>query len=231
MVLHSGPNARLPAAFLALPSSCNSMAPSVAPLTIRSTHKNVAPNTMALCASCMPDASGFVAPVRSASSVKNTPPPKSRVGSVPCFGQSRLILLPLPLHPLCRSRHLCLRPHLCSGAIGLADLCAASGFSSSAGKPSPSPGSLSPRQSLLLNRARRCSRVNTAPTTDSPGRSAWLAMPVRLTLPDLLSSYMASPLASLRPSVPLLRPSRKRLFSHSAPTFPFSAGWEPLLYR
>jgi hypothetical protein len=51
--------------------------------------------------------------------------------------------------------------------------------------------------------------------TPPPGHSAWLAMPVLLTLPGFVSSCMVSPLASSRPSVPLTKRSRKQSLSTS----------------
>src|SRR5579864_5570022 len=42
---------------------------------------------------------------------------------------------------------------------------------------------------------------------------------------------MASPLTSLRPLVPLLRPSRKLLFLSTAQSLPFAAAWTPFFHR
>src|ERR1051326_9316933 len=42
---------------------------------------------------------------------------------------------------------------------------------------------------------------------------------------------MTSPLASLRPLVPLLRPSRKLLFLSTAQSLPFAAAWTPFFHR
>jgi hypothetical protein len=211
MVLRSGPKARLPAGFLAPLLRCNPTAPCAARLPSRSMRKSADPNTMALCACCMLVVLAFAAVARFGSSVKSTLPPKSHDGSAPCFGLCLLALLPLPLCLLSCCRHPCLRLLLSCGGIGLAAPCVASGFSSFAGKPSPSPGNLSLRlvsHSFPLNRARSCPRASSVPTTDFPGHSAWIAMPVPLMLLDSRSSYMACQRASLRLLALLLRPSR-----------------------
>src|SRR6266568_7793804 len=99
MVLRSGPNARLPAGFLAPLLRCNPTAPCAARPPSRSMRKSADPNTMALCACCMLVVLAFAAVAHFGSSVKSILPPQSHDGSAPCFGLCLLILLPLPLCP------------------------------------------------------------------------------------------------------------------------------------
>ncbi len=226
--LHYGQGARLQAVFLDRLFPCNPMERCAAPLIVPSTRKNADRSAMAPCASCMLGALATVAPARCANSVKNTPRPKNRDGSAPYFGPfplilSRLLLCLLPLP-------LCLRLLPCAGVIGRVAISADAGFPSSAAKPRPFPGNLPASANSPTRTAKPCSLVSSAPTTDSPGHSVWLAMRVPLMIPGCVSSYMAFPLASSRPLALLVRQWRKPLFSHTLP-LPFLAGWRSLLHR